>query len=70
MCEGDHTETAILGLLDTDAVPWADEEIVREIGDRVAAVDALASLHGAGLVHRCAGFVWTTRAARRCEHLA
>lgn len=43
--------------------PWAVRELVLEIGDQMEVEDALARLHGAGLVHRCGEFVWATRAA-------
>ncbi|HEY5194385.1 MAG TPA: hypothetical protein VIJ39_11020 [Solirubrobacteraceae bacterium] len=43
--------------------PWALRELVLEIGSRIDVEDALARLHGAGLVHRCGEFVWATRAA-------
>lgn len=43
--------------------PWAVRELVLEIGDRLGVEDALADLHGTGLVHRCGEFVWATRAA-------
>ncbi len=43
--------------------PWAVPELVLEIGNRIEVEDALARLHGAGLVHRCGEFVWATRAA-------
>ena len=34
-----------------------------EIGEQIATADALASLHAAGLIHRCGAFVFATRAA-------
>jgi hypothetical protein len=43
--------------------PWAVRELVLEIGDQIEVEDALARLHGVGLVHRCGEFVWATRAA-------
>jgi hypothetical protein len=66
------TDHAILGLIsDPDAQrPWSFDEIAREMGDRGATTDCLASLHGAGLVHRCGEFVWTTRAAMRADELS
>lgn len=52
------------------AGPWSEEELIREIGDRLAVEDALARLHGAGLVHRLAEqFVFATRAAVRASQL-
>jgi hypothetical protein len=43
--------------------PWSVSELALELGDRLDVEDALARLHGAGLVHRCGEFVWATRAA-------
>jgi hypothetical protein len=43
--------------------PWAVRELVLEIGSQIDVEDALACLHGSGLVHRCGEFVWATRAA-------
>jgi hypothetical protein len=43
--------------------PFAVRELVLEIGDPLDVEDALADLHGVGLVHRCGEFVWATRAA-------
>ena len=43
--------------------PWSVGELVLELGSRLDVEDALARLHGAGLVHRCGEFVWATRAA-------
>jgi hypothetical protein len=46
--------------------PWTAEELGRELGDEIAAIDAVASLHGSGLVHLCRQLVFPTRAAARC----
>jgi hypothetical protein len=54
--------------LDLNA-PLSVSEVVREIGNDTAVVDALARLDGAGLVHRCGHFVFSTTAARRFEAL-
>jgi predicted transcriptional regulator len=49
--------------------PWTAEELGRELGDEVAAVDAVVSLHAAGLVHRCRQLVFPSRSAARCFEL-
>jgi hypothetical protein len=41
-----------------------------EIGDRIAVIDRLARLKGAGLIHRCGDFVWISRAALAADALA
>jgi hypothetical protein len=69
----DRFDQAVLGLLlfDQASGPWAEDELVREIGDAIAVKDALARLYGAGLIHRLAeGFVFPTRAALRGSQLA
>lgn len=64
-------DQAIMGLLLTETVAiWAVEEVVREIRDRVAALDGLNRLAAAGLIHRVDGFVFATRAAARASDLA
>jgi DNA-binding transcriptional ArsR family regulator len=71
--DDDKFDQAILSLLvhERSRGPWAVEELVREIGDRIAVEDALARLYGAGLIHRLeAGFVFATRAALRADQLA
>jgi hypothetical protein len=50
--------------------PWSVEEVARELGHRVRAADGIASLHAAGLVHRCGEFVFATRAALRMDQLS
>ncbi len=70
--ELDRTERAVLCLLmDPDAPDlWSVAEVARAIGDEVAAIDALVSLHAAGLVHRCHEFVFITRSTLRLTQLA
>lgn len=70
--EHDQIDRAILSLLlDGDSRgPWSDDEIAREIGNRVETVDGLARLAGAGLVHRLSsGYAWASRAALHGEAL-
>ena len=50
--------------------PWSVHEIELEIGDASAVKDALAQLHGAGLIHRCGDFAWATRAAIAADQIA
>jgi hypothetical protein len=65
------TEQAILGLLAQETAPlWAIEELVREIGDRLAVVDAVRRLQAAGLAHDIGGeYVFISRTARRVIEL-
>jgi predicted transcriptional regulator len=70
MCE-EQIDLAVLTLLLEDhARPWSDDEVAREVGDRIAAVDSLARLYGAGLVHQLGGFVFATRPALRGAQLS
>jgi hypothetical protein len=59
------SDSAVYGLLilPDEQRPWSVGELVRELGSPIDVEDALAHLHGAGLVHRCGEFVWATRAA-------
>lgn len=74
-CVADHstqTETAILALLlDFEAGSlWSEDELIRAMSaSRVDILDGLTSLHGAGLVHRCNGFVFASRAASSFDRL-
>ncbi|MGO8906685.1 MAG: hypothetical protein ACLQMH_13845 [Solirubrobacteraceae bacterium] len=70
--ELDRVEHAVLCLLmDPDAPElWSVAEVARAIGSEVDAVDALVSLHAAGLVHRCHEFVFATRPTIRLARLA
>lgn len=57
-------DEAIMGLLMLDRPAlWSVEEVEREFGDPVVAMDSLVRLTRAGLVHRIDGFVFPTRAA-------
>lgn len=50
--------------------PWSVAEVEREIGEQIATVDGLASLHAAGLIHRCGEVVFATRAALHMDGLS
>ena len=68
----EQVEHLVLSLLLDPAVhgPWSVLELAQELGDRVEGEDAVASLHAAGLVHRCHDLVFPSRAAARCLRLA
>lgn len=71
----EQEETAQKGVLELllspdSQCPWSVAEIERERGDHIDTVDAVASLHAAGLVHRCGEFVFATRAALRMDRLS
>jgi hypothetical protein len=63
----DQVDQAILGLLlfEPGLALWAIDEIVREIGSRIAVTDSLCRLHRAGVIHRLDGFVFASRTAAR-----
>lgn len=66
------TESTIMTLLliHDDQRPWSTDELIREIGRRNDVHNAIASLHGVGLIHRTTdGFVFPTRAATRLDQL-
>jgi hypothetical protein len=59
----DRAQGAILALLlDDPGAPWSVDELARELRSEVDAVDAVASLYAAGLVHRSGELVFATRA--------
>jgi hypothetical protein len=49
--------------------PWSVRELALELGDELAAADAVVALQAAGLIHRVGGFVWPTRAAARMHEI-
>lgn len=69
--EDDLADAAILDLLlhEDHQHPWADEEVARDLGNRLTVADALSRLERTGLVHRHDGFVFATRTARRAAQL-
>jgi hypothetical protein len=62
-------DCAVLDYMLLSPWPWTLEELGREVGDHTEAIDAVARLTGAGLVHRLDRFVFPTRVARRAEEL-
>ncbi|HEX8086571.1 MAG TPA: hypothetical protein VF529_19950 [Solirubrobacteraceae bacterium] len=62
-------DASVLELLTTEPALWSIDEIARELGDRITAVDAIARLHAAGLAHRLSDFVFATRAAAHAVQL-
>jgi hypothetical protein len=66
------SQKGVLGLLlSADSQrPWSVAEVERELGEHIATVDAVASLHAAGLIHRCGEFVFVSRAALRMDSLS
>jgi HD-like signal output (HDOD) protein len=70
--EDERVQKGILVLLlGQDAQrPWSVAEVEREIGEQIATADGLASLHAAGLIHRCGEFVFATRAALHMDGLS
>ncbi len=70
--EMDRDDAAVLQLLldPEHKTPLSDDELVLEIGDRISVADSLGRLRGAGLIHRCGEFVFSSAAARRFAALA
>jgi uncharacterized protein (DUF934 family) len=67
----ERAEKGILSLLlASDSRPWSIAELERERGEHLGTVDAVASLHAAGLIHRCGEFVFASRAAVRMDDLS
>jgi hypothetical protein len=70
--EDERAQKAVLGLLlrPNDQRPWSVQEVEREVGETIAAADAIASLNAAGLIHRCGDFVFASRAALCMDRLS
>jgi hypothetical protein len=61
----------VLSSLLAEDRPWTVEEMVREKGNRLDVVDAIAELHGAGLVTRInKRVICASRAAIRGDELS
>jgi len=67
----DEVQFVVLALLLEPGGPaqWSLAELAREVGCELAAAEAVVRLHAAGLVHRCQGFVFASRAASRFSQL-
>lgn len=67
----DRVEHTVLSLLLNPETPgpWSVAEIARAVGNELDAIDALAGLHAAGLIHRCHELVFITRPAARLTEL-
>jgi hypothetical protein len=66
----EQRDSSVLNLMFCNASwPWSVAEIARELQDHGGAVDAVARLTEAGLVHCLGEFVFPTRTARRANEL-
>jgi len=67
----EQRDGAVLAMLicDSSCPVWSMEEIMRTLGDRTDAIDAVNRLAAAGLLHRIDQFVFPTLAARRADEL-
>jgi Cu/Ag efflux pump CusA len=66
-----HIDWAILNLIDEDNWrPRSIEEIIREYGNQLDALDSLDRLFSAGLIHRIDDFVFASRAPVRYHEIA
>jgi hypothetical protein len=65
------TTQGVLSSLLAEDRPWTVEEMIREKGDRIEVEDAIAELHGAGLVNWInKRVICASRAAVRADELS
>ena len=68
--EDDQMDMMVLDtIIDPCVGLWSAAEVQQTLGDSVDVVDAIARLHGLGLVHKLGEFVLPTRAAVRSYEL-
>jgi hypothetical protein len=57
-------------IIDPCAGLWSAAEVQQTLGSSIDVVDAIARLHGVGLVHKLGEFVFPTRAAVHAHALS
>ena len=70
----DDDKTVEAGILERltgerDQRPWSVDELIRDVGQRLPAIDAINNLQRIGLIHRCGELVFPTRVALRAAEL-